>query len=110
MDKRIGKIQAVSFGMGGYQDAMIGVSFTLGSDKECWGIGDFKGTWSHDPDKHCKWGKNDQDKIFAETVRFVAGLLKDADVQSLDKLNGKPVECVFEQNMLKSWRILTEVI
>jgi hypothetical protein len=44
--KSIGKIQSATFGMGGYQDAMIGVSWTLGSDKECWGVGDFWGAWA----------------------------------------------------------------
>ena len=31
-EKRIGKIKNISFGMGGYDDAMLGISITLGSD------------------------------------------------------------------------------
>ncbi len=44
--KEIGKIQKVSFGHGGYQDAGIGVSFSLGSDKASWGVHDFWGAWA----------------------------------------------------------------
>ena len=34
----------------------------------------------------------------------------DAKVNSIDKLKGIPVEVTFEDNMLKEWRILTEVL
>lgn len=110
METRIGKIKRVSVGFGGYQDAMIGISFELGSDKGSWGVGDFKGTWAHDPDKYCKWTKEDQRNIFADTFEFIQQLLSDANVSDVNKLVGKPVEVVFDLNTLKSWRILTEAI
>lgn len=34
-ERRLGKIKVVKFGLGGYQDMMIGVNFTLGG--ESWG-------------------------------------------------------------------------
>lgn len=108
--KEIGKIQSVSFGHGGYQDAMIGISFTLGSDKAGWGVGDFWGYWSMEPDKYTKWTKKDQVKILGETVLRINQLLSDAKVSDINKLQGIPVEVEFESNTLKSWRILTEVI
>lgn len=108
--KEIGKIQSVSFGHGGYQDAMIGISFTLGSDKAGWGVGDFWGTWGMEPDKYTKWTKKDQVKILGETVLRINQLLSDAKVSDINKLQGIPVEVEFESNTLKSWRILTEVI
>jgi hypothetical protein len=43
-------------------------------------------------------------------MRYVSKLLKEAKVDSVDKLKGKPVEVTFEGNTLKSWRILTEVL
>jgi hypothetical protein len=43
-------------------------------------------------------------------MRYVSSLLKDAKVNSVDQLKGKPVEVTFDGNMLKSWRILTEVL
>jgi len=37
-------------------------------------------------------------------------LLKDAKCDFVDELKGKPVELIIEGNILKSWRILKEVI
>ena len=31
-ERRLGKIKVVKFGLGGYQDMMIGVNFTLGGE------------------------------------------------------------------------------
>lgn len=109
-EKKIGKIKSISFGMGGYQDACLGVSVSLGSEKECWGVGDFRGTWADGPSQYAKWTVEDQSKTWAEMVRWVAGLLKSAKVSSLDKLKGIPVEVEFEGLSLKSWRILEEVL
>lgn len=49
-EKKIGKITSVSFGHCGYQDAMIGISFTLGSNS--WGVGTDMSYW----DSRCKLG------------------------------------------------------
>jgi hypothetical protein len=43
-------------------------------------------------------------------MRYVSKLLKESKVDSVEKLKGKPVEVTFEGNMLKEWRILTEVL
>ena len=111
MEKRLGKIQSVRFGHGGYQDACIGLSVTLGDGS--WGVSDFQGGW--DPEmikhsEHSKWTEKDRSKINDETVRFVSKLLKEAKVDSVDKLNNIPIEAKFDGNMLKEWRILTEVL
>ena len=111
MEKRLGKIQSVRFGHGGYQDACIGLSVTLGNTG--WGVGDFKGTW--DPEmikrsENTQWEETDRTKGFDETMRFVSKLLKEAKVDSVDKLKDVPVEVTFNGNMLEEWRILTEVL
>jgi hypothetical protein len=111
MEKKLGKIESVRFGHGGYQDACIGLSVTLGNGS--WGVSDFKGTW--DPEmitrsEYTKWTEEDRDKNLVEAVRYVSKLLKDAKVDSVDKLKGIPVEVTFESMSLKEWRILTEVI
>jgi hypothetical protein len=36
--------------------------------------------------------------------------LNDAKVNSVDRLKGVPVEATFDGNLLKEWRILTEVL
>lgn len=93
----IGKIESIKLGFGGYQDAMFGVSVTLSG--KGWSVGDFKGTWGHEPDKFCKWTAEDQSKVFAETT-----------LDDIGRLKGKPIEAEFEDGRLKSWRILTEVL
>lgn len=111
-EKRLGKIKSISFGLGGYQDAMLGLSVDLGSDKECWGCGDFKGYWGPDVkvDKYTRWKEKDRRSGYADTVQFVGKLLQDAQKSTIDQLVNVPVEVTFEGNSLKSWRILTEVI
>lgn len=104
----LGKIRSVRFGYGGYQDAMFGVSFDLGG--KSWGVGDFWGTWADDPDKGCKWTKEEQSKIFADTTRKVRNVLRKANKDDLAKLAGTPVEVTFDGNSLKSWRVLEEVV
>lgn len=110
--KEIGKITDVSYGFGGYQDAMFGVSFSFGSNVGGWGCGDFRGTWGPDitVDKYTQWTEADRSRINDETVRFIADIMKKAKVRNLQDLKGIPVEVTFDGNCRKSWRILEEAI
>jgi hypothetical protein len=111
METKLGKIEKVSFGLGGYQGCMLGISFTLGNGS--WGVGDFKGNWDAEQIKwteHTKWTEEDRSKSYDETMRYVSKLLKEAKVDSVDKLKDKPIEATFDGNVLKEWRILTEVL
>ena len=111
MEKKLGKIESVRFGHGGYQDACIGLSVTLGNGS--WGVGDSRANWDAEQIKwseHSKWTEEDRDGWYAEIMRYVSSLLKDAKVNSVDQLKGKPVEVTLDDNQLKSWRILTEVL
>lgn len=108
--KQIGKIQKVSFGFGGYQEAMIGLSLTFGSDKESWGVQTFHGAWGIDRSDYCKWTEEDRLKQLGETCMKLRDLMRDAKVQTVDDLEGVPVEVTFDGNMLKDYRILTEVL
>ena len=110
MEKRLGKIQSVSFGIGGYQNAMIVLHVTLG-DKS-WGVGDSRCAWDSETIKwseNCKWTEDERNKQYSELLRYLSKLLKDAKVDSVDKLKNVPVEVTFDGNSLKEWRILTEV-
>lgn len=104
----LGRIQRASFGWGGYQEAMIGLSLTLGG--KSWGVGDFKGTWGIERSEHAKWSEEDRVRQLGEAVIFLRDTLKAAGKQSVDQLIGVPIEAVFEGNMLKSWRVLEEVL
>ena len=111
MEKKLGRIENVKFGIGGYQNAMIGLHITLGNNG--WGVQDSRSAWDAENikySKNSKWTEADRDKKYAEIVRYLSKLLKDAKVNNIDKLKGIPVEVTFEDNMLKEWRILTEVL
>lgn len=111
MIKKLGKIKSVKFGLGGYQDATIGLHVTLAGT--VWGVCDSRSAWDAETIKwteHCNWTEADRDKQYAELVRYVSKLLKEAKVSSVDQLKGIPVEVTFEGNSLKEWRILTEVL
>lgn len=113
-EKRIGKITAAIFGVGGYQDAAFGLSLTFESKRGAWGVGTFiNGGWCPgriDPDKHCQWTEEDRGRQQIEMCRKIAETLNAAAVDDVAKLVGKPVEVTFEGNRLKDWRILTEAI
>ncbi len=110
MRKEIGKIKAIHFGFGGYQDAQLGVSVTLGSDTGGWGAGDFKGAWGMEPSEYAKWAVADQTKALGEACLWLRDILKAAKKQTVDQLKGVPVEATFDGNVLKEWRVLKEVI
>ncbi len=109
--KELGKIDSVSFGIGGYQDAMIGLH--IGFSGPGWGCGTSKSAWSPvgiPCSPGAKWTEVDRDKQLVEIMRFVDKLLANAKVKSVDKLKGIPVEVTFEDGQLTDWRILTEVL
>lgn len=114
--KQLGKIDSVYFGIGGYQDAMIGIHFGFSMGGA--GVGDSKCAWDAELikwSKHCKWTEEDRDKQYSEIIRFVSKLLKDAKKTKVEHLKGVPVELTFDGDglcgsKLESWRVLTEVI
>lgn len=107
MTPQLGKIQNVRLGNGGYQDAMFGISFTLGG--EGWGVQDFWGTWET-RSEHAKFSQVDWEEIHLQTYMKIKELLRTAKVTDITQLKGIPVECTFDGNLLKSWRVLKEVL
>lgn len=111
MRTELGKIEKVSFGLGGYQDACIGLTVTLSG--KGWGVSNGKTAWDANLIKHterCEWTEADRDAQYAEIMRHVSDLLAAAKVDSVDQLRGKPIEATFDGMILKEWRILTEVM
>lgn len=109
--KKLGKIETVSFGHGGYQDACIGIHFTFSFNGT--GCCTSKCAWDAnmvDASEYTKWTEEDRSKQYDEIVRYISSLLNDAKVNSIDKLKNIPIEAEFDGNALKDWRILTEVI
>ena len=109
MEVKLGKIQYVHYGFCGYQGAMLGLRVSLAGDG--WGVGaDKPGHWTTKISSTTAWTEADRIKGFGENANEILGLLRDAKVDSVDKLKDIPVECTFDGNMLKSWRILKEVL
>lgn len=106
--KQLGKITEVKFGFGGYQDAQIGISFMFGGDG--WGVGTFWGHWAMARSERTEWTEGERLHSLGETVMKIKQILEDAKVQSVDDLKGVPVECEFDGNLLKDWRVLKEVL
>ena len=111
MEKRLGKIKNVRFGIGGYQDCQLGVHFELGGDS--WGVTDSRSVW--DPtrvkcEEYTQWTEEERNKQMNDIMRYVSSLLYEAKVDNVNDLKGKPIECSFDGNILKEWRILTEVL
>ena len=106
--KELGKIQAATFGWGGYQDAQFGFSVTLAG--EAWGVGSFRGAWGIARSDHAQWTEEDRLRELGETALYVRDLLKAAKKQHVAQLVGVPIEATFDGNLLKDWRVLTEVL
>ena len=111
MEKYLGKISNVKFGIGGYNNGELGLhlSFSFG----CRGISTSKSYWDCNKVKYseyCKWSEEDRSNGYDEIMRFLSDTLNDAKCNAVDELLNKPVELTFDGNLLKSWRILTEVL
>jgi hypothetical protein len=111
IEKKLAKISKVQFGYGGYQECCIGLSLTFESKST--GVGTFIGAW--DPeiikcDSFCKWTEKDRSEELVKLMRKVSKLLKQAKIEDIMDLKGKPVELELEGNCLKDWRILEEVL
>ena len=104
---KIGKIADVWVGMCGYQEAEFGVGFTLSGSG--WGTGDNWSYWATRP-SGAKWSIEDQTTALGKVMLRLRDLMKDAKVESVERLKNKPIEVTFENNRLKTWRILTEVL
>lgn len=111
-DKRIGKIESVRVGHGGYHDAMFGITFGLASKRDAWGVCDFWGAWSQmvKHSEHCKWTEDDRRATVGDAFLRLDKLLIESKRSTVDQLVGVPVEVEFDGMTLKSWRVLTEAI
>lgn len=118
MHKEIGKIESITFGLGGYDDAMIGFRIVLGGKN--WGTQDFWGSaWSHvseeqllDPKSSYRWTHESRIKNIGEGGWKIWTLMKEAGVEKMEDLKDKPIEATFEGacGKLISFRILSEVL
>lgn len=106
--KELGRIASVRIGMGGYQDAMLGIQFVL--EGKGWGVhAPFLGTWATWREG-CKWSVEDQTRHFGDALRELGRVLEKAKKEDAYRLVGTPIEAEFDGMTLKSWRVLEEVL
>lgn len=107
--KELMKISNVSFGSGGYAQFGLFLDF---SSKSSGVSASIVGGWDYSikVDKYTQWTEEDRSRDMAKMCRTISQILSDAKVNSIDKLKGIPVEVIFHQNTIQSFRILDEVL
>lgn len=109
MRVELGIIQEVRCGLGGYQDAMIGYGFTLSGSG--WVVRTpWEGVRASERSERAQWTESDRIANLGAAMIELAAILNDAKVLDISDLKGKPIEAAFEDGVLKSWRILKEVL
>jgi hypothetical protein len=110
MKKELGKISFAKVGKGGYQGVMFGFSIGLASD--IYSCADFYGFWDYETEirDDTAWTEQDRQDQFAATMKKISETIRDAKVESVSELVGKPVEVIFDGNKMVSWRVLKEVL
>lgn len=70
----------------------------------------YGGKYTVNIDPECKWDKYDRQEVITYKIETVCQILKDAKVNYVSELVGKPVELTIENHRFKDFRILTEVL
>jgi hypothetical protein len=106
MQQKLGKIAKAAYGLSDGQ-SKFGLSVTLAFDGSM--VDDFKGRYTVRP-PHAQYSQESYDQGIVDDRNELARLLIEAKASNVQDLVGKPVEITLEGNLLRSWRILTEVL
>ena len=103
--KHLGKIAKASFGVD--SDGHLGLTMELrtegGSVTDFWGLRIFEQIRDDEMTDNVQ-------AAMAGALGRIGELLVVSERRTVDKLVGTPIEAEFKDNMLKSWRVLTEVL
>jgi hypothetical protein len=113
MNKMLGKIKSVNFGLDGYQGLQFGLWLTLCSIKDNWEVCvSINAGWSYNMKRYesAEWSEESRDNCHVSMCKSITEILTDCKVNTIDQLVNIPVVVEFEKNIVKDWRILTEVI
>jgi hypothetical protein len=108
VEKLLGKITKAEFGWGGYNDAMLGLTLSFASNSS--GVSFHRGDWGVECTEHCRWTEAERLNGLGKAIMYLGTILTNAKKQSVHQLVGTPVELTLEGNLLKDWRVLTEVL
>jgi len=102
----LGKISKVAFGLD--SDGRFGLRLDL--DMVGSGTTFYRGMWAGERSNYTKWTEEDRRKEWADLAEYLVDILAKAKKLEVKDLAGTPVEVTIDGNMLKSWRVLTEVL
>lgn len=106
--KVLGKIDFAEYGT--YKDRPFLIGLQLGFTMQGSGVMD-GGMYTVNISRDCRWNSiGEKSQAFIDNMEFVNKILKDAKVNYVSQLFGKPVEITIERNVFKEFRILTEVL
>ncbi|MEH6891895.1 hypothetical protein V7024_19835 [Bacillus sp. JJ864] len=107
--KFLGKIVKAEFGAWRDRSFMMGLQLEFRFDGNC-GV-NCGGRHLVNISEQCQWDSEEQKhKAFQRVLEETKGILKDAKVNTVSELVGKPIEITIEDQMYKEFRILTEVL
>lgn len=108
VEKFLGKITSAEYGMINDMPFLFGLQlyFKL-ADGTCIGCG---GKYTENISDGCKWTTEERQYGITRIADETHRILKDAKVNYVSQLIGKPVEVTIECNTFKDFRILTEVL
>jgi len=114
--KRLGYIRRVTYGLCGYNNAELGLSLGLAccAPGNTWNVTDVISCWDYTKVKgsdDSKWTEGERTECYVTVAQRISELLRGAGVDTVDQLEGKPIEAVFDDNRtLVEWRILIEML
>lgn len=107
IEKRLGKIDFAEFGT--MRDYPFQMGLQLGFSMSGSGVMDGgKYTVNISPD--CDWGMETRNSSLAKSLDILARILKEAKVNYVSELLGKPVEVTLDDGLFMNFRILAEVL
>lgn len=104
----LGKIESAYFGI---SNGKMGLHVNLSFDGS--GVSDSIEFWDFNQVKvteHTRWTEAMREGKAVEVLQRVSGLLSAAKVERVGQLVNMPVEVIVDDGLLKSWRILEEVL
>ena len=106
--KILGKITTAEYGMVGDHPFLFGLQlhFSLG-DGTSIGCGS---SYTVNISESCRWLEEERQCAITKSVDELYKILKDAKVNYVSELVGKPVEVTIEGSCFKDFRILKEVL
>ena len=106
-EKYLGKIDFAEFGT--IEDYPFLIGLQLGFSMNGCSVMD-GGKYCVNISNQCKWEDREKNEVITNSVEYISEVLKDAKVNYVSQLVGKPVEVLIEDNTFKGFRILTEVL